>query len=202
MENADSHMCALWIFGAKDDFKFENRAVDIQNSHLTYQNDAKQCSQPLQTTLPLICSEKNDQETVQNGDFPIWAYRGCLAPKTISNLKIEPFAFENPTVISQNCSKQRLGALQTTLALLYPYKTTGKQCKMTIFLCVWALLARTNVLDRVILCSYGRTVHFWGLVHPPRPPGKCFRASWPYFQLLRPSRLEKRLIFRYLGTFY
>ena len=22
-----------------------------------------------------------------------------------------------------------------------------------------------------------------------------FRASWPYFQLLRPSRLEKRLIF-------
>ena len=23
VENADSHMCALWIFGAKGDFKFE-----------------------------------------------------------------------------------------------------------------------------------------------------------------------------------
>ena len=100
----------------------KNRAVDIQNSNLTCQNDAKQCSQPLQTTLPLICPYKNDRETVQNGDFPIWAYRGFLAPKTISNLKIEPFAFQYSMVSSQSCSKQCLGAFQTTLPLIYPYK--------------------------------------------------------------------------------
>ena len=91
---------------------------------------------------------------------------GFLAPKTISNLKIEPFAFEYSNVSSQNCSKQCLGALQTTLPLIYPYK-------MTIFPCVWALLARKNVLDRVTLCSYGLTMHFWTCTSP-KPSGQVF----------------------------
>ena len=94
----------------------------FENSNVSSQSCSKQRLGALQTTLPLICPYKNDRETVQNGDFPIWAYRGFLAPKTISNLKIEPFAFENSNVSSQNCSKERLGAFQTTLPLIYPYK--------------------------------------------------------------------------------
>ena len=44
-------------------------------------------------------------------------------------------------------------------------------------------------------------MHFWGLIPPTGCPGKWFRASWPYFELLRPFRLEIRSIFRFFLIF-
>ena len=73
--------------------------------------------------------------------------------------------------------------------------------KIELFFEIWALLDHKNVLDRVILCSYGLDMHFWGFLHPPGHPGKCSRVFWPYFQLLRPAKLENRAIFRYLALF-
>ena len=44
-------------------------------------------------------------------------------------------------------------------------------------------------------------MHFWGLIPPTGCPGKWFRASCPYFELLRPFRLEIRSISRFFLIF-
>ena len=65
----------------------------------------------------------------------------------------------------------------------------------------WALFTRKMKSETVIFAPNGLNMHFWVVSHPTGTSGKCFRASWPYFELLTPSRLEKRLIFRCLATF-
>ena len=94
----------------------------FENSNVSSHSCSKQRLGALQTTLRLINPHKNDRVTVQNGDLPIWAYSGFYSPNKISDFKIEPFAFENSNVSSQNCSKQRLGAFQISLPLINPYK--------------------------------------------------------------------------------
>ena len=70
------------------------------------------------------------------------------------------------------------------------------------FFDIWALFTRKMKSETVIFAPNGLNMHFWVVSHPTGTSGKCFRASWPYFELLTPSRLENRSIFRYLGTFW
>ena len=70
------------------------------------------------------------------------------------------------------------------------------------FFDIWALFTRKMKSETVIFAPNGLHMHFWVVSHPTGTSGKCFRASWPYFELLTPSRLENRSIFRYLGTFW
>ena len=73
--------------------------------------------------------------------IPICAHCGFLAPKAISNLKIEPL-HPKIQINSQDWSKQRLGAFQTTLPLICPCKNDRETVQNDEFPWVWALLAR------------------------------------------------------------
>ena len=171
MQNGDFPICAYCGFWRQ----FENRAVDIQNSNLTYQNDAKQCYKPLRTTLPLNRSLEKRPGNSGKCRFPyvrivdLYTHRGLRA-----DFSVLP-------------------------CLIFSYGHLD--LKKDWFFDIWALFTRKMKSETVIFDPNGPKMHFWVVSHPTGTSG-CFRASWPYFQLLRPSRLQKRLIFRYLGTFY
>ena len=69
------------------------------------------------------------------------------------------------------------------------------------FFDIWALFTRKMKSEPVIFAPSGLNMHFWVVSHPTGTSGKCFRASWPYFELLTPSRLENRSIFPIFGHF-
>ena len=73
----------------------------------------------------------------------------------------------------------------------WPFSFYGHpDLKKDWFFDIWALFTRKMASETVIFAPNGLHMHFWVVSHPTGTSGKCFRASWPYFELLTPPRLK------------